>query len=350
MYTAGEVMDSFLHTISKKFAGFASRVKFITYNIINKWFNRNELFTLMVVPHAPVKSVKSVKFSRWIISLFVILNILMFSAACVFLFSYHNLNNKLQDKKSEYDSLQVVKDSAEEKLKEYKANEKEISDRLQFLKELESKLKDIIESRSNGPLSTESRFPRLASRGSSMNSSRFYVVNTNLQDFSSLQDMYNAIDKTAMQIEGDIKELNNSNFRAEFHDRAMKGIPSVLPTYGQITSDYGYRQNPFGSGYEFHAAIDIANSPGTAIRASGDGLVIHAGWETGYGILAMIDHQNGYESLYGHNSRLSVEVGQKVKRGEIIAYMGDTGRSTGTHCHYEVRLNGKPVNPYIENK
>ena len=115
------------------------------------------------------------------------------------------------------------------------------------------------------------------------------------------------------------------------------------PTSGSITSRYGYR-NIFG-GSSFHGGIDIANSYGTDIVAADGGIVCYAGWMSGYGYLVQIDHQNGYVTYYGHNSSLLVSVGDKVFKGQHIAEMGSTGRSTGNHCHFEVRVNGERTNP-----
>lgn len=115
------------------------------------------------------------------------------------------------------------------------------------------------------------------------------------------------------------------------------------PTNGKITSYYGYR-NIFGS-RSFHGGIDIANSKGTDIVAADGGEVIYAGWMSGYGYLIKIDHLNGYVTYYGHNSKMLVSVGDHVHKGEHIAEMGSTGRSTGNHLHFEVRYNGERQNP-----
>ncbi len=115
----------------------------------------------------------------------------------------------------------------------------------------------------------------------------------------------------------------------------------IRPCSGTISSYFGTRR----SGY--HKGIDIANSYGTPIRAADNGRVTYAGWDnTGFGRLVKLDHQNGYISYYGHNSRIIVKVGQAVNKGEVIAYMGSTGNSTGNHCHFELYYNGKLLNPY----
>ena len=117
--------------------------------------------------------------------------------------------------------------------------------------------------------------------------------------------------------------------------------PSIWPTQGYVSSPYGLR---FG-GTEFHPGIDIAAEMGTPIVAAADGVVTAAGWNGGYGNMVDIDHGDGIVTRYGHASALAVSVGQQVRRGEIIAYVGSTGRSTGPHLHYEVRVDGQPVNP-----
>lgn len=113
----------------------------------------------------------------------------------------------------------------------------------------------------------------------------------------------------------------------------------IAPVYGTITSRFGNRR----SGY--HKGLDIANSYGTPIRAADNGIVITAGWEGLFGKLVKINHQNGYITYYGHNSSIAVSVGEVVQKGDIIAYMGSTGNSTGNHCHFEMYKNGVLQNP-----
>lgn len=115
----------------------------------------------------------------------------------------------------------------------------------------------------------------------------------------------------------------------------------IAPTKGRLTSTTGYRPK-FD---DTHTGIDLANSEGTIIWASDGGTVIHAGWLGNYGYCVKIDHGNGYVTYYAHNSKILVEVGQKVSQHETIALMGSTGKSTGPHCHFEIRLNGKWQNP-----
>jgi murein DD-endopeptidase MepM/ murein hydrolase activator NlpD len=129
------------------------------------------------------------------------------------------------------------------------------------------------------------------------------------------------------------------------HNARLAVTPSIWPTNGDVTSRFGWRNSPFGWGSDWHPGIDIANNHGTAIVATANGQVVMSGWYGGYGKCIQIDHGNGIVTLYGHNSQIVADVGQTVKKGEVIAYMGSTGASTGSHVHYEVRVNGTAVNP-----
>lgn len=123
--------------------------------------------------------------------------------------------------------------------------------------------------------------------------------------------------------------------------------PSIWPVTGTITSNFGYRGNPIGGGTGFHEGLDIAVDYGTPVRSTASGKVSMAGWVDGYGNLVEIDHGNGFVTRYGHNSMLLVVQGQEVKAGDIISLAGSTGRSTGPHVHYEVRVNGTPTDPLL---
>ncbi len=129
---------------------------------------------------------------------------------------------------------------------------------------------------------------------------------------------------------------------------SSSSIPSTWPVLRSLRSGVGVRNNPFGgSSVEYHKGQDIAAPTGTPINVTADGVVVVAGWVNGYGNGIYVDHGNGITTRYGHLSRIDVVVGQSVKRGAHLGLVGSTGRSTGPHLHYEVRINGQPTSPML---
>lgn len=125
----------------------------------------------------------------------------------------------------------------------------------------------------------------------------------------------------------------------------LNSTPSIRPARGWLTSKFGYRVSPYSGKPTMHNGIDIAAAPGTPVYATADGVVTYAAYDETYGKLVSIDHGYGITTRFGHNSQIYVQVGQKVNRWDVVAAVGSTGRSTGPHCHYEVRLNNVPINP-----
>ena len=127
--------------------------------------------------------------------------------------------------------------------------------------------------------------------------------------------------------------------------------PTLWPVLGQITGHFGERLDPFSGEGAFHSGLDIASRYGDPIHVTGDGVIEEAGQRAGYGRVVVVDHGFGVTTLYGHLSAFNVQVGMRVKAGDVIGYEGDSGRSTGPHLHYEVRIYNTPVNPwrYLRN-
>ena len=140
---------------------------------------------------------------------------------------------------------------------------------------------------------------------------------------------------------------SSSSSSGEVYRAAPSGSGGMIwPVSGPITSPFGWRTHPIFGNQRFHSGLDIGADYGVPIHAAKAGTVSHAGWIGGYGNTVMIEHGDGIVTLYGHNQSLNVSVGQQVSQGQVIAYCGSTGNSTGPHCHFEVRLNGEPVSPY----
>lgn len=149
--------------------------------------------------------------------------------------------------------------------------------------------------------------------------------------------------------EGLQQELNNLFNEINSQGPTINETASVQgfirPGYGVITDSYGPRINPVTFEEGFHNGVDFADPHGSNVYASKSGTVVHSGWISGYGYTIIIDHGSGVQTLYAHNSELLASVGQAVSQGEVVALVGSTGMSTGPHIHFEIRINGQPVNP-----
>lgn len=154
------------------------------------------------------------------------------------------------------------------------------------------------------------------------------------------QQVIATLERESKEIEQLIRKLASSKVQ-----KAQKGNMS-WPVIGGITSGFGMRRHPIlGGAPLFHTGIDISASYGTPVRASASGRVIFAGWYGGYGNMVILDHGGNISTVYGHLSRIVVKIGEEVAEGDVIGYVGSTGLSTGPHLHFEVRINGDPVDP-----
>lgn len=146
-----------------------------------------------------------------------------------------------------------------------------------------------------------------------------------------------AVEQRAAQLEQQLKGYESALQARE---------PSIWPVAGILNDGFGSRYDPFGGGgSEFHTGQDITAAPGTPVVAAAEGTVVFAGWKNGYGQVVDIDHGRGLATRYGHLSKIETTIGHEIARGELLGCVGSTGRSTGPHLHYEVRINDNPVSP-----
>ncbi len=186
-----------------------------------------------------------------------------------------------------------------------------------------------------GPVETE---PGVGAPGSETQ----FTDLTSMESPKALASRLDRLSAEATRQEQSLQEL-----QAYFQDQKslLASTPSVWPTRGWVTSDFGNRLDPYTADRVQHGGMDIAAPHGKEVIAPSDGTVVFAGLEGGYGNVIVIDHGYGIKTRYGHLSKMLVKAGDKVKRGSQIAAVGNTGRSTGPHLHYEVRVNGIPQNP-----
>jgi murein DD-endopeptidase MepM/ murein hydrolase activator NlpD len=159
------------------------------------------------------------------------------------------------------------------------------------------------------------------------------------------------LDKMAFRSHRLDKDLAVLEQKFAAQSELLSSTPTIAPVRGILTDGFGGRSDPFTGERGTHYAIDISSAVGQPVRAPADGIVVKAEWASGYGNVIFISHGYGFSTRYAHLSNFGAQPGQHIKRGDVIGYVGSTGRSTGPHLHYEVRLNNVPVNPleYILN-
>jgi murein DD-endopeptidase MepM/ murein hydrolase activator NlpD len=150
-----------------------------------------------------------------------------------------------------------------------------------------------------------------------------------------------------LQVEIELRRQSQEDVRNLLNDQVSlsRATPKGWPTKGWVTSYFGPRKSPFTGRRVMHEGLDIAANTGTPVIATADGIVTRVGYSTGYGKEVVIDHGYGYRTIFGHNSKILVKSGQRIKRGDRVALVGNTGQSTGPHLHYELRMNGVPIDP-----
>ena len=193
---------------------------------------------------------------------------------------------------------------------------------------------------------TEARVRQLADLNDSPKA--IPVAMGGIPDTDSVADM-DEIQKriNQLQLAIDLRRQSQENVRNLLNDQVSLGraTPKGWPTKGWLTSYFGVRQSPYTGKPAMHEGLDIAASIGTPVTVTADGIVLLVEYSPSYGKTIVVDHGYGYRTLYAHNSRTMVKSGQRISRGEKIASVGNTGRSTGAHLHYEIQLNGVPIDP-----
>ncbi len=166
-----------------------------------------------------------------------------------------------------------------------------------------------------------------------------------IEGSDSFSEMQRRIDQMRRDI--DLRRESQEEIQGFLNDQRsmLSAVPEGWPTKGWLTSTFGMRTSPFTGKKKLHEGYDIAARTGTSVYVTADGVVTRSETTPGYGKLVVVDHGYGYRTYYGHNSKNLVRAGQRVKRGDKISEVGNTGRSTGSHVHYEIRRNGVPVNP-----
>ena len=216
----------------------------------------------------------------------------------------------------------------------------ELNNKMSQLDELEYKVRELVSYQDGSRV-----VKQVAVGGKEVDILRDYYAFSDRRE----QEFFDSLNETldVMRVEINKREVSLAKLVDFLEEQrlVMLSTPTIWPTKGWVSSKFGFRTSPFSGRRVFHEGLDIAASYGLPVRSTAKGIVVYAGDKAGYGKIVTIDHGYGYMTRYGHNSSLTVKVGDKVEKGDIIAKVGSTGRSTGPHVHYEVLVNGIPVNP-----
>ncbi len=278
--------------------------------------NENKFFTIILIPHSPEDKTFVLKIPKKAAKMFAagLITVLLFVLS-LFIYSSYYVRRA-----ASYEDIKQKLVLQDKQIKKFDDQTKLLDSRLEKLIYRENQIRKML------GLSTDTKELTLNNKVESA------------KDIP-LEEKIKTINSKINEKEKSIKFL--LSYAKAFRER-FSHIPSIWPIYGQITSNFGYRIFPWRG---FHSGIDITASYGSPIKSAGDGVVEYAGWKTGYGKAVIINHGFGYETLYGHTSSFCVSVGQRVKKGQVIAYVGTTGYATGPHLHYEVIKNGRQINP-----
>lgn len=341
--------------------------------------------TMMVIPHSHGTAIKNYCVPMWLFKSFMVLSvscilIVSYFTAGYFLFRYAAAENKeLKEvntaQAQEISELKGLAGSMKGKLEYLIQLDKEVREKVGLAKENKENIdeaRNIQSSRSDirsqimtigvGTLAIGAPQPiveqlayvsRTQKTGQLSNDAVMALQTEDIMELPALEEEIDTLEDLKEQLalmDGMMTQqeenINKLNTDVDKQLAYLNALPNTWPIKGRLTSLFGWRKNPYSpKRQEFHEGIDIASTYGAPIRAAGDGVVTFAGYKGSWGRLVVISHGYGYVSQYAHNSSLLVKAGDKVKRGDVIARLGNTGRSTGAHLHFGVAKGGKWINP-----
>ncbi len=302
----------------------------------NLWKQKKpgNLFTLMIIPRSS-STVKKITIPTYFARS---LGLFFFVAFIVFLYFIYDYASIKRDK-AELQRLRVETKEQASQVKDLALKVDEFADRMEELRQFDKKIRILASYQTardkkmplgiGGAVSSDVRMKEL------LDSDNQKIVAEMRKNLSAMNEDANYREQSFNELLSFLREQKS----------ILAATPSLWPVRGWVTSEFGMRESPFSAGVEFHNGIDIATRYGKEIIAPADGLVVEASNRAADGNYIKIDHGHGYATLYCHLSKFAVKEGMRVKRGDVIAYVGNTGRSTGSHLHYTVYVNNVSVNP-----
>lgn len=317
--------------------------KIFKTDIISSFINFikfKKYFTIIIVPQKAQK-VHKFKVSDLTLMIMGVLIVIFVIVSGNMLFKYFELAINTQT----MGDLRETNRRQKEKIREFQENIDKLETQMEKIRQFDEKLRIITN------IGEFSKGDEMFGVGGPLPEEGESVTDVDKYTKSLMTEI--SVDLDKLQEESKLREESIQELLSFLEDKKnlLASTPSIWPTRGFITSGFGYRRSPYTKTLRMHEGLDIANKVGTPIIAPADGIVVFAGIEGGYGKLLSIDHGYGITTRYGHLDSILAKEGDKVKRGEKIGTIGQTGLTTGPHVHYELRVNGVPVNPknYILN-
>ena len=294
----------------------------------------NKFFTVLIVPEK-VARVRRLQLPKRILQICGAIGIALFIFSIYLMVDYISAKKKM----GELRSLREEAKNQKIQIRQFASKIGDLEREMVRLRQFDTKLR-IITS-----LEKPKRGAEAMGIGGASSETEHSLLYPGIREELLISRMHHELDR--LKGEASLQEQRSIELHEflENQHSLLASTPSIWPTQGWVTSGFGYRIYPFTGEKKMHDGIDIANAIGTPIIAPADGIVTYVGTEGTYGKLLLINHGYGLVTCYGHCSKIFVKPGQKVKRGEQIATVGNTGISTGPHLHYEVRVNEVPVDP-----
>ncbi len=284
----------------------------------------------MIVPHNSTKGVVNFKLREWLV--YTILAV--FFVSIILVGSSIVYSSMMTRKLIHYRLMLQVNEEQKNRIDYFSGEVNQVKKALKELVDRDSELRRLLglklkdNKNLNQILVATKNFPQIS-----------LLDNTTNYKIDKITNELSYLNESVKQSSESLKTLHQT---ATFLKSRFAVTPSIWPIYGRIVSGFGYRYFPWRG---MHTGIDISALYGNPVRVTANGVVSYAGWKGGYGKTVIVDHGYGLQTLYGHNSKILVSVGQRVVKGQIISNIGATGFATGPHCHYEIRKNNYAVSP-----
>ena len=295
-------------------------------------------FTLMIIPNRK-SGVKKISVPKVTIRNILITSVVIILVTLYVIYDYASIKRD----RAELARLRTENKEQSQQLRDLAVKIDEFSGRMEELRQVDKKIRT---------LAYETSKDKKLPLGLGGSDKEIRIKDILDRDHNKIiTEMHKSIGK--LNEDANVREKSFDELLSFLHEQKsiIASTPSIWPVTGWVTSGFGARQSPFGSGVEFHKGLDISTRFGKEVVAPADGLVVISTYDSQDGNFVKIDHGHGLATGFAHLSRMAVRQGARVKRGQVIGYVGDTGRSTGSHLHYAVFVNNIPVNPkrYIKN-